>query len=196
MCCCELLSQAADAQLPFLWGSAGRLRALGCGVPPRCGSPTVLGVAGTGEQVQRLGTTLGDETHPGECHSMCVSILFHNSIEKPVGARGCLPGGLLLAPRTHTKPQSGDTLGPLTLNCPFPVHELALKEQRAEWAQGAWCGRLRPPGEGSRRELCGEEQSISLCSGCFILSLWNWGSLPQGPGPFFTGAACIHPAYL
>lgn len=59
MCCCRLLSQAADAQLPLLGGSAGRLCA------PCCGSPNVLGVAGTGEQVQMLGTTLGDETRLG-----------------------------------------------------------------------------------------------------------------------------------
>lgn len=83
-----LQAVVTDVTLPLLRGSEGRLCDLGCGVPP----PAVLGVAGTGEQVERLWTTLGDESHPGECHNTCVPILFHSSVEKCVGSRTCLPG--------------------------------------------------------------------------------------------------------
>lgn len=158
-----------------------------------------LGLLAQGSRYKGWGTTLADETHPGECHSRCVSILFHKPVEKHVGARACLPPwGSLLTLRTCTKPQRGDILGPLAPDCAFPVCELAPKEQH--WEQTGLrvhsvggCVRLGRVAEGS----CVERSKASLFAAAVLFLASGIGAALLGDRrPFLLGLpAFILPIY-
>lgn len=72
LCCCGLLSQAAP--LVSLVPEAG--------VPPHCGSLTVLGAAGTGERVQRLGQLWGMELPLGNVSAHVSPPYFITQLER------------------------------------------------------------------------------------------------------------------
>lgn len=155
------------------------------------------GLLAQGSRYRGRGTTLGDETHPGECHSPCVSILFHNPVEKRVGVRPCLPGGLLPTPRTCTKSQGRNMPGSLAPNCSFPGRE---SPEEQHWGQNGLrehsmggCVQAGRAAEGS----CVEQSKASLFATAVLFSASGIGAGLLGERrPFFAGAACVHPAYL
>jgi len=155
-------------------GSAGRLHALGCGVPPHRGSPAVPGWLAPGSRDKGWGLLWGMELTLGN-----ISVPFHNSTEKRVGVRACLTRGLLPTPRTRAEPQSPES--------PFPC-AWAGPEGAAQGAEGArdtrcagGCSCPRRVAEGR----CRERRKASLLAASVLFSASAIGAAPLGDWRLF-----------